>query len=91
MKPKTFTLRFHLNIPSHRQAYSYLQSLSGSRNAAVIDAINQAAEQEDYWDTFRRVLREETGQLPAENHLDPAPADSDGSEDLVMDALEFFR
>ena len=59
MKPKTFTLRFHMNDPEHRQAYGYLQNLPGSRNAAIISVLNRAANQDDYWNTFRRVLREE--------------------------------
>ena len=44
MKPKTFTLRFHLNDPEHRRAYEYLQSLPGSKNAAIISVLNRAAE-----------------------------------------------
>ncbi len=90
MKPKTFTLRFHMNDPKHRQAYGYLQSLSGSKNAAIISVLNHVAEQEDYWNTFRRVLREEMGNVqPVPSG--PAPTATEGADELVMDALEFFR
>ncbi len=90
MKPKTFTLRFHMNDPEHRRAYGYLQGLSGSRNAAIISVLNHAAEQEDYWNTFRRVLREEMGNAQPVPSA-PEPTNTEGSDELVMDALEFFR
>ncbi len=90
MKPKTFTLRFHLNDPEHRQAYGYLQNLPGSKNAAIISVLNQAAEQEDYWSTFRKVLREEVGNAQPVPSV-PEPTATEGSDELVMDALELFR
>ncbi len=90
MKPKTFTLRFHMNDPEHRRAHGYLQNLSGSRNAAIISVLNRAAEQEDYWNTFRRVLREEMRNVqPVPSG--PEPTATEGADELVMDALEFFR
>ena len=90
MKPKTFTLRFHMNNPEHRRAYGYLQSLSGSKNAAIISVLNRAAEQEDYWNTFRKVLREEMGNVQPTPSV-PEPTAPESSDELVMDALEFFR
>ena len=90
MKPKTFTLRFHMNDPEHRRAYGYLQSLSGSRNAAIISVLNRAAEQENYWNTFRRVLQEEMGNTqPILTTSEPTATEN--SDELVMDALELFR
>ncbi len=90
MKPKTFTLRFHMNDPEHRRAYGYLQNLSGSKNAAIISVLNRAAEQEDYWNTFRRVLREEVGNVQPISSEQETIA-TEGSDELVMDALELFR
>ncbi len=89
MKPKTFTLRFYLNDPEHRRAYGYLQSLSGSKNAAIISVLNREAEQEDYWNIFRRVLREEMGSVQPVPSV-PEPTATEGADELVMDALEFF-
>ncbi len=88
MKPKTFTLRFHMNDPEHRRAYGYLQNLSGSKNAAIISVLNRAAEQEDYWNTFRRVLREEVGNTQP---ITLEPTATESSDELVMDALELFQ
>ena len=90
MKPKTFTLRFHMNDPEHRRAYGYLQSLSGSKNAAIISVLNRVAEREDYWNTFRNVLREEMWNIQPVPSV-PEPTATEGSDELVMDALEFFR
>ena len=56
MKLKRISLRFNLENESDRRAWERLQDLSGSKNKAIISAINGYFEQEnDLAETIRAV------------------------------------
>ena len=59
MKLKRISLRFNLENESDRRAWERLQDLSGSKNKAIISAINGYFEQEnDLAETIRETIME---------------------------------
>ena len=57
MKLKRISLRFNLENESDRRAWERLQDLSGSKNKAIISAINGYFEQENNLaETIRRCV-----------------------------------
>ena len=90
MSVKRMSLRFNLDKEEERRAWEHLQAVPGSRNRAVINAINQTLP-EDLADVIRSTVREcfrEFSAVPAEKPVQ-IPAISEDELGL-LDSLEDF-
>lgn len=92
MKLKRMSLRFNLENESDRRAWEHLQGLSGSRNKAVISAINRYFEQENNLaETIRETIMEclqdvSVVQTQAESTTERLSEE----ENELMDSLDMF-
>lgn len=90
MKPHRLSVRFYPNHPEDCKAWEHLQSLDGSRNRAVITAINTYfGQQANMAEVVRKTIREclEGQQLT----IQVAPEQSLTEDDeALLDAMDSF-
>ena len=94
MSVRRTSLRFNPDRESDRRAWEYLQSIPGSKNKAVIDALNASFEQANTLaDLIRQTIREclSAGTfVPADNSsLNEKPEVSE-DEAALLDAMDAF-
>ena len=85
-------LRFNLDKERDREAWDILQSVPGSRNAYILDAVCAYAKQltqEEACAAFQQqilgVIRAELSSQPVKPH--PLPIESSHEDDTVLDAF----
>ena len=91
MSIKRMSLRFNLAREDDRKAWEYLQSLSSSRNKAVIEAINRLEETDEALagvieTTIRNCFKEMSVVQTRENQ----PQSLSEEENNLLDSLEDF-
>ena len=94
MSIKRMSLRFNLDNESDRKAWEHLQSIPGSKNKAVIDALNASFEQANVLAALiRQTIREclSAGTFVPADILSPAE-EPELSEDeaALLDAMDAF-
>lgn len=94
MSVKRMSLRFNLDNESDRRAWEHLQSFSGSRNKAAIDAINAFFEQAD---TISNLIRETIREclsagtfVPADISSQAAEPEISEDEEALLEAMDAF-
>ena len=94
MSIKRMSLRFNLENESDHKAWEHLQSVSASKNKAVIDALNASFEQANTLaDLIRQTIREclFTGTfVPADSSSQTAEAEITEDEAALLDAMDAF-
>ena len=94
MSIKRMSLRFNLENESDRKAWEHLQSVSDSKNKAVIDALNASFEQANALaDLVRQTIREclSAGTfVPADISSQTAEATVAEDEAALLDAMDAF-
>ena len=89
---KRFSLRFNLDNEAERKAWEHLQSVTDSKNKAIISAINAYFEQDGnlekvIQETIRECLKDiSIVQMAAEEPTEEISED----ENTLMDSLEMF-
>ena len=93
MSIKRMSLRFNLDNKSDRKAWEHLQRIPGSKNKAVIDALNASFEQSN---TLAALLQQTIRECLSAGAFIPAdissPAEAEVSEDeaALLDAMDAF-
>ena len=94
MSIKRMSLRFNLDNESDRKAWEHLQSIPGSKNNAVIDALNASFEQANTLaDLIRQTIREclSTGTfVPADSSCPAEEPKVSEDEAALLDAMDAF-
>ena len=92
MRLKRMSLRFNLDNEADRRAWEHLQSLSGSKNKAVISSINRYFETEgDLVEIIREIIKECFRDMLVVQVQDKPPAEIlSGEENELMDSLDMF-
>lgn len=85
---KRISVRFNLDNNTDRRAWEYLQSVSGSRNKAVIDALCAFGDNSTVVEVVRSTIRE-CIQSVTVSLAAPAPQITDEESDL-LDSLDAF-
>lgn len=89
MSVRRMSLRFNPDRESDRRAWEYLQSVPGSKNKAVIDALNAASE--PIAEIIRQTIREclSAGAfVPADIPSQTAEAEVSEDEAALFDAMD---
>ena len=89
---KRFSLRFNLDNEAERKAWEHLQSVTDSKNKAIISAINA------YFETngnLEKVIRETIRECLKDISVEQAVADKpteeiSEDENTLMDSLDMF-
>lgn len=92
MSIKRMSLRFNLDNEADRKAWELLQNLSGSKNKAIISAINGYFEQDN---NLAEIVRETIAECLRNISVVPAQADPtteilSEEENELMDSLDMF-
>ena len=94
MSIKRISLRFNLDNESDRKAWEHLQSIPGSKNKAIIDALNASSQQENsIRELIRQTIREclSAGTfVPADISSQAAEAEVSEDEAALLDAMDAF-
>ena len=89
---KRFSLRFNLDNEADRKAWEYLQSVTDSKNKAIISAINAYFETDG---NLEKVIRETIRECLKDISVVQAVADKpteeiSEDENTLMDSLDMF-
>ena len=89
---KRFSLRFNLDNEADRKAWEYLQSVTDSKNKAIISAINAYFETDG---NLEKVIRETIRECIKDIYVAQAVADKpteeiSEDENTLMDSLDMF-
>ena len=89
---KRFSLRFNLDNEAERKAWEHLQSVTGSKNKAIISAINAYFETDG---NLEKVIRETIRVCLKDISVAQAVADKpteeiSEDENTLMDSLDMF-
>ena len=92
MSIKRMSLRFNLDNEADRKAWELLQNLSGSKNKAIISAINGYFEQEnDLAETIRETIMECLRDMSVvQTQAEPTTETLSEEENELMDSLDMF-
>lgn len=85
---KRISVRFDLNREADRRAWEYLQSVSGSKNKAVIDALCSHSTDSAVAEIIRSTIRECLQGVTVSSAA-PAPQITEEENDL-LDSLDAF-
>ena len=85
---KRMSVRFDLNREADRRAWEYLQSVSGSKNKAIIDALCTHSSNSAVVEIIRSTIRE-CFQSVAVSSAVPVPQITEDESDL-LDSLDAF-
>ncbi len=89
---KRFSLRFNLDNEAERRAWEHLQSVTDSKNKAIISAINAYFETDG---NFEKIIRETIRECLKDISVAQAVADKpteeiSEDENTLMDSLDMF-
>ncbi|OGO90310.1 MAG: hypothetical protein A2Y17_12125 [Clostridiales bacterium GWF2_38_85] len=93
MKPKRISIRFNMENEADRKAWEYLQGSDGSRNKAVIAAINSYFEPVNssiadiVWQTIRECFQNVSMIQPLQEEQPPTLTED---ENALLDSLDDF-
>ena len=90
---KRFSLRFNLDNEAERKAWGHLQSVTDSKNKAIISAINAYFENNG---NLEKVIRETISECLKDISIAQAVAEApteeiSEDENTLMDSLDMFR
>lgn len=86
---KRMSIRFNLDNISDRRAWDYLQSVSGSKSKAVIDALCAAADGSIRLNDIEQLFQKYLSSAVIQAQTDLSPAISD-EESALLDELDSF-
>ena len=89
---KRFSLRFNLDNEADRNAWNHLQSVTDSKNKAIISAINAYFETDGRMETIiRETIRECLKDISIVQMATEEPTEEiSEDENTLMDSLEMF-
>lgn len=92
MSIKRMSLRFNLDNEADRKAWELLQNLSGSKNKAIISAINGYFEQDNNLaEIVRETIAECLRNIPVvQAQAEPTTEILSEEENELMDSLDMF-
>ena len=89
---KRFSLRFNLDNEAERRAWEHLQSVTDSKNKAIISAINAYFENDGRMETIiKQTIRECLKDISVVQAVTEEPTEEiSEDENTLMDSLEMF-
>ena len=89
---KRFSLRFNLDNEAERKAWEHLQSVTDSKNKAIISAINAYFKTDGRMETIiRQTIRECLKDISVVQAVTEEPTEEiSEDENTLMDSLEMF-
>lgn len=92
MKIKRLSLRFNLGNETDRKAWEHLQTVTGSKNKAIISAINAYFEQgSNLTEVIRETIKDCLKDVSIAQTAEVLPTEKiSADEDALMDSLDLF-
>ncbi len=92
MKIKRLSLRFNLENETDRKAWEHLQTVTNSKNKAIITAINSYFEQDsNLTEVIRETIRDFLKDVSITRSAETVPIENiSADEDALMDSLDLF-
>ena len=88
---KRFSLRFNLDNEAERKAWEHLQSVTDSKNKAIISAINAYFETDGNLEkVIRETIRECLKDMPIVKAVEEPIEEISEDENTLMDSLDLF-
>ena len=88
---KRFSLRFNLDNEAERKAWEHLQSVTDSKNKAIISAINAYFETDGNIEkVIRETIRECLKDVPIIKAVEEPIEEISEDENTLMDSLDLF-
>ena len=88
---KRFSLRFNLDNEAERKAWEHLQSVTDSKNKAIISAINAYFETDDNLEkVIRETIRECLKDISVVKVAEEPTEEISEDENTLMDSLDLF-
>ena len=88
---KRFSLRFNLDNEAERKAWEHLQSVTDSKNKAIISAINAYFENNGNLEkVIRETIRECLKDMPIVKAVEEPIEEISEDENTLMDSLDLF-